>query len=458
LAVDELQIAFTCLVFPSLMCAYIGQAAFLLKNQSVEDVGFTFYRSIPKPVYWPMFAVSTCAAIIASQAMISATYSMIRNAMALGCFPRLTVRHTSRKVHGQIYIPEINWIIMCLSISIVGGFRSTEQIGHAYGIAVVGVFFISTCLLTLIMVMIWQTNIFLCILFFAVFFTIEGTYFSAVLSKVTQGGWVPLVIATCFLTIMFSWHFGTRMKRLYEVSHKLSMDWVLSLGQSLGISRVPGIGLVYTELPQGVPAIFGHIIANLPAIHSTLVFVCIRHIAVSSVPEDERILIRRLGPRNYRMFRCAVRYGYTEHVDGPDSDQSLESMLLASLQRFIRTEGAEATAALSTSSPTDGISPRDSSTVSADDRSEEQKVCEELEAEHDAKTVDELLFLQRARESGVVYVLGDSDVHATKESWFFKKIVIDYIYSFLRRNCRTSTLYLSIPKARLLKVGMEYYV
>ncbi|KAG0621682.1 hypothetical protein M758_3G040100 [Ceratodon purpureus] len=463
--VRSMQVAFTFLVFPSLMCAYIGQAAFLMKNQTVEDVGFTFYRSIPKPVYWPMFVVATCAAIIASQAMISATYSMIRNAMALGCFPRVTVVHTSRKIHGQIYIPEINWIIMVLSITIVGGFRSTEQIGHAYGIAVVGVFLISTCLLTLIMVMIWQTNIILCILFFAVFFTIEGTYFSAVLSKVTQGGWVPLVIATCFMTIMFSWHYGTRMKRMYEVAHKLSMDWVLSLGQSLGISRVPGVGLVYTELPQGVPAIFGHIITNLPAIHSTLVFVCIRYLAVSTIPEDERILIRRLGPRNYRMFRCAVRFGYTDHLDGPESDQSLESMLLASLQRFIRMEGMETTAAAA-SSPTEGIAPEESSLGSVNDHFEngardakqQLRSEDELEAEHDAKTVDELIFLQKAREAGVVYVLGDSDVHAKKESWFFKKIVIDYIYSFLRRNCRTNTLYLSIPKARLLKVGMEYYV
>lgn len=85
------------------------------------------------PVFWPMFVVSTCAAIIASQAMISATYSMIRNAMALRCFPRVTVIHTSKKVQGQIYIPEINWTIMVLSICIVGGFRSTTQISHAYG-------------------------------------------------------------------------------------------------------------------------------------------------------------------------------------------------------------------------------------------------------------------------------------------------------------------------------------
>jgi len=459
--VKSMQIAFTFLVFPALLCAYIGQAAFLMKNQTEEDVGYTFYRSIPKPVYWPMFGLATCAAIIASQAMISATYSMIRNAMALGCFPRVTVIHTSKKVHGQIYIPEINWIVMCLSIAIVGGFRSTEQIGHAYGIAVVGVFFISTCLLTLIMVMIWQTNIILCIMFFVVFVFIEGVYFSAVLSKVTQGGWVPLVIAICFLTIMYSWHFGTRMKRLYEVSHKLSMDWVLSLGHSLGISRVPGVGLVYTELPQGVPAIFGHFISNLPAIHSTLVFVCIRHLPVSTVPEDERILIRRLGPRNYRMFRCAVRYGYIDHIDGIESDHSFESMLLASLQRFIRTEAAEITpgnSVMPSSGPASEVGARESS-VSAE--SGDSKTAEEVDKddeEHDARTAEEVHLLAKAREAGVVYLLGDADVHAKTDSWLYKRVIINHIYSFLRRNSRQNTMYFAIPKARLLKVGMEYYV
>lgn len=331
------------------------------------------------------------------------------------------------------------------------------------GIAVVGVFFISTCLLTLIMVMVWQTNIILCVLFFVVFVAIEGTYFSSVLSKVTQGGWVPLVIATCFLTIMYSWHFGSRMKRLYEVSHKLSMDWVLSLGHNLGISRVPGVGLVYTELPQGVPQIFGHFITNLPAIHSTLIFVCIRHIAVGSVPEDERILIRRLGPRNYRMYRCAVRYGYTDHEDHSDSDNSFESQLLAALTRFIRTEAADITsdsilASSGVASPGAAGRPDDAleSSVSVD--SAESKMADELHSEHDASTVDEVHFLQKAREAGVVYFLGDSDVYAKRESWLYKRVIINHIYNFLRRNCRNNTLSLSIPKARLLKVGMEYYV
>jgi KUP system potassium uptake protein len=324
---------------------------------------------------------------------------------------------------------------------------------------VVGVFFISTCLLTLIMVLIWHTNIALALCFITVFGVIEGAYFSSVLSKVVDGGWVPLAIATCFMTIMYTWHYGTRMKSLFELSHKLSMDWVLGLGHNLGISRVPGIGLVYTELPHGVPAIFAHFITNLPAIHSTLIFVCIRHIAVSTVPEDERILMRRIGPRRFRMYRCAVRYGYTDHMDS-DAERSFEESLLSSLRRFIITEAAENTPATLTSSGSGDVSTGkgELSDTTETDNSETPHIHSKAEGDDDAYTDDELTFLQKSKESGVVYLLGDTDVHCKKDAFFIKKIAIDYIYSFLRRNCRKNTLYLSIPQPKLLKVGMTYYV
>ncbi|CAK9876264.1 unnamed protein product [Sphagnum jensenii] len=443
----SIQIAFTALVFPSLLAAYMGQAAFLMKNHTDLDAQYTFYRSIPRAVYWPMFVVATAAAVVASQAMISATFSMIRSAMALGCFPRVTVIHTSRKYHGQIYIPEINWLLMVLSICIVAGFRSTNDIGNAYGIAVVGVFFISTCLLTLIMVMIWQKHILICLGFFVIWGTVEGVYFSSVLSKVDQGGWVPLAIASSFLLVMYAWHYGTELKYLFEVQHTIPMDWILGLGSSLGMARVPGIGLVYTQLPQGVPAIFAHFITNLPAIHSILVFVCVRNLPVSSVAPEDRILIRRVGPRQYRMYRCAVRYGYIDDV-GHGCDENFGDLLVESLARFIRTEAGVSGTCISNVREVDemgdgarGISSR---TLGDDEDS--------LNAEQ------ELAYLYEARAAaGIVYLLGYSEVHCKQDTSFLKKLLVN-VYSYLRRNCRTSELYLRIPHSRLLKVGMTYYV
>ncbi|XP_042498356.1 potassium transporter 11-like isoform X3 [Macadamia integrifolia] len=125
------QIAFTVVVFPSLLLAYSGQAAYLMKHQ--DHVVDAFYRSIPGSVYWPMFIIATLAAIVASQATISATFSIIKQAEALGCFPRVKVVHTSKNFLGQVYIPDINWVLMILCIAVTAGFKNQSQIGNAYG-------------------------------------------------------------------------------------------------------------------------------------------------------------------------------------------------------------------------------------------------------------------------------------------------------------------------------------
>jgi len=179
------------------------------------------------------------------------------------------------------------------------------------GIAVVMVMLVTTLLIFLVMVIVWRKPFLLALLFHVVFGTIEAVYVSAVLFKTTQGGWVPLVIAVVFGTIMYTWHYGTLKRYKYEMQHKVSVGWLLGLGPSLGLVRVPGIGLMYTDLAHGVPPLFSHFITNLPAIHSTLVFVCIKYLPVATVTQEERFLIRRIGPRSYSMYRCAARYART---------------------------------------------------------------------------------------------------------------------------------------------------
>ncbi|GAA0163715.1 transporter [Lithospermum erythrorhizon] len=129
--VPAIQLAFTVVVFPCLLLAYSGQAAYLIQNQ--DHVIDAFYRSIPGPMYWPMFIIATLAAVVASQATISASFSIIKQAVSLGCFPRVKVVHTSKKFLGQIYSPDINWILMILCIAVTAGFKNQSQIGNAYG-------------------------------------------------------------------------------------------------------------------------------------------------------------------------------------------------------------------------------------------------------------------------------------------------------------------------------------
>ncbi|KAK7303879.1 hypothetical protein RJT34_14797 [Clitoria ternatea] len=473
--VSSVQIAFTLLVFPCLLLAYSGQAAYLMNN--LDHSRDVFYRSIPDRIYWPVFAVATAAAIVASQATISATFSIIKQALAHGCFPRVKVVHTSKKFLGQIYSPDINWILMILCIAVTAGFKNQSQIGNAYGTAVVLVMLVTTLLMILIMILVWRCHWILVVLFTGLSLIVECTYFSAVLFKVDQGGWAPLAIAGAFLVVMYVWHYGTVKRYEFEVHSKVSMAWILGLGPSLGLVRVPGIGLVYTELASGVPHIFSHFITNLPAIHSVVVFVCVKYLPVYTVPEEERFLVKRIGPKNFHMFRCVARYGYKDlHKKDDDFEKKLfhnlfvfvklESMMescsdsdeyslygqeTAQSREGLNNGGNNASLMDSTFSSVDSIvSVRSPSHVNSTAQSSGH-------ASHQTE-VDEVEFLNRCRDAGVVHILGNTVVVARRESRFYKKIVINYVYAFLRKICRENSVIFNIPHESLLNVGQIFYV
>ncbi|XAR48054.1 hypothetical protein NMG60_11030757 [Bertholletia excelsa] len=471
-SVRSIQIAFTFVVFPCLLFAYMGQAAYLMKHPDAAER--IFYDSVPDGLFWPVFVIATVAAIIASQAMISASFSCIKQSMALGCFPRLKIVHTSKRRMGQIYIPVINWFLMIMCVLVVATFRSTNDIANAYGIAEVGVMMVSTTLVTLVMLLIWQTNLFLALCFPLVFGSVELIYMSAVLSKITEGGWLPLVFATCFLCVMYTWNYGSVLKYRSEVREKISMDVLLDLDSTLGTVRVPGIGLLYNELVQGIPSVFGQFLLDLPAIHSIIVFVCIKYVPIPIVPQEERFLFRRVGPKDYHMFRCVARYGYKDVRK--EDHHAFDLLLVESLEKFLRREALDLAleANLEESEP-DSLSVRSRDELQiplmSDQRLEEAGTSASDEAvsavlpssamateEEDPRLEYELSAIREAMESGFTYLLGHGDVRAKKNSWFIKKLVINYFYAFLRRNCRGGAATMKVPHTNIMQVRMTYMV
>ena len=165
----------------------------------------------------------------------------------------------------------------------------------------------TTILATIIMVLIWQVNIILALTFLVLFLGLELVFFSSVLINMGDGSWVLLVFAAVIFTVMYIWNYGSKLKYETEVKQKLSMDLLVKLGPTLGTVRGPGIGLVYNELVKGVPAIFGHFLTTLPAIHSMIIFVCIKYVPLPAVPQGERFLFRRVCSKSYHMFRCIAR-------------------------------------------------------------------------------------------------------------------------------------------------------
>lgn len=343
---------------------------------------------------------------------------------------------------------------------------------------------VTTCLMSLVIVLCWHQSVFLALGFVFFFGTIEALYFSASLIKFLEGAWVPIALSFIFMLIMYVWHYGTLKKYEFDMQNKVSVDWLLGLGPSLGIVRVRGIGLIHTELVSGIPDIFSHFVTNLPAFHQILIFLCIKSVPIPHVKHEERFLVGRIGPREYRLYRCIVRYGYR---DVQKDDLEFEKDLVCVLAEFIRTGkvGAhnpgedsekedERMAVIGTpSTHTEGIrmhedeanNPPHASTsqlkenespVTQPRRRVRFVIPESPEIDKGAR--EELQELMEARDAGVAYILGHSYIRAKQGSSLVKKLVINYGYDLLRRNSRAPTAALSVPHASTLEVGMAYQI
>ncbi|WCJ26700.1 Potassium transporter family protein [Euphorbia peplus] len=480
--VKAIQISFSSVVLPALLSAYAGQAAYLTKFP--EHVSDTFYKSVPDPLYWPTFVSAVAAAIIASQAMISGAFAIVSQSLSLGCFPRVNVVHTSAEYEGQVYIPQINYLLMVACVIVCAAFKTTEKIGHAYGIAVVAVMVITTLMVALIMLVVWKTRAWWIVLFFVVFLLVECVYLSAVLYKFKDGGYLPLGFSVVLMIVMGVWHYVHERRYLYELENKVSGEYIKELAANQAIKRMPGVGLLYSELVQGIPPIFPHFMANIPSVHSVLVFVSIKYLPVSKVASEERFLFRQVEPKEYKMFRCVVRYGYKDTIE---ETKVFEHHLAEGLKEFIRQEN------LICGLVEEPENPQHSTLLERDGkptRGSTVHVEESLEQRHPshissasiqlnnsnrgssgsirshstnrttahANAEEEIQTVQKAMDKGVVYLLGEAEVVAEPKSSLFKKFVVNYVYDFMRKNMSQGEKAFSIPKTRLLRVGMTYEI
>jgi KUP system potassium uptake protein len=197
-------------VFINLYLVSFEMNGFALSCILLLSFSWLIFSYVADPVFWPVFVIATLAAIVGSQAIITATFSIVKQCQALCCFPRVKVVHTSKHMYGQVYIPEINWILMILTLSITLGFRETSLIGNAYGLACMAVMFVTTFLMALVIIFVWQKSILLAALFLLFFWFIEGAYLLAAFIKVPQGGWVPLVLSIIFMMVMYTWHYDSQ--------------------------------------------------------------------------------------------------------------------------------------------------------------------------------------------------------------------------------------------------------
>ena len=317
---DSIQLAWFGLVLPALVLNYYGQGALLLSNpQSIEN---PFYLLAPSWALYPMVVISTIATIIASQAVITGTYSITQQAMQLGYSPRMEIQHTSNKEIGQIYLPGMNWALMVAVGILILAFGSSTNLAAAYGVAVTGTMVITTLLSFVVVRKLWHWNLPFSLLIVGSFLTVDIIYFSANLVKIKEGGWFPLLLGLLVFTLMTTW------KRGRDLLHKkLSADslflepFVKSLANSSsGIASIAGTAVFITPNATMVPHALLHSLKHYKSLHQRVIILTAETLDIPHLTNENFIESKKLDDRFYVV---KVKFGFMETPDLPAALEKL---------------------------------------------------------------------------------------------------------------------------------------
>jgi KUP system potassium uptake protein len=306
-------------VFPALILNYLGQCALLL--QSPAAVENPFYLMAPESLRLPLVVLATMATIIASQAVITGAFSVVQQAVQLGLMPRLRIDHTSVAAAGQIYLPVINWTLMCLVILLVLGFRESSNLAAAYGIAVTGTMFITAVMLGVLAWRIWKWPKPVVILVVGLFLVVDGAYFASNLTKIPDGGWFPLLVGLVAFTLLTTWAKGRKLmiERLHESAMPISI-FIESAATSA--TRVPGTAVFMTSTPDGVPHALLHNLKHNKVLHERVIMLTVKIADVPFVQQDGRCHLEPLG---HGFHRLLIKYGFMQEPDVPAALKQITS-------------------------------------------------------------------------------------------------------------------------------------
>ena len=298
-------------VFPALTINYLGQCALLLENPAAAQN--PFFLMAPEQWRLPLVILATMATIIASQAVITGAFSVCQQAVQLGLMPRLKIEHTSARAAGQIYVPVVNWTLMVLVVLLVLMFQSSTSLAAAYGIAVTGTMFITTCMLSVLAAKVWKWPLWLTVTVTSVFLIIDGAYFLSNLTKVPDGGWFPLLIGVIAFTLLTTWSKGRELMiaRLREAAMPVRV-FIDSAASSA--TRVSGTAVFMTSTAEGVPHALLHNLKHNKVLHERVILLTVKIVDVPFVEQDTRCHLEDLGEGFHRLV---VKYGFMQEADVP---------------------------------------------------------------------------------------------------------------------------------------------
>jgi KUP system potassium uptake protein len=307
-----IRLAWFAIVFPSLILNYAGQAALVLDGAPTD--GNIFYRLCPEPLLIPLIALATLATIIASQSIITGAFSMTRQAILLGWLPRLQIKQTSSKGYGQIYVGAVNFLLMIVTIGLTIGFGKSDNLAAAYGIAVSLTMLMTSALLFIAMREIWRWSLVAAGSVAAFFLVIDSAFFLANLTKVADGGYVPLLLALAVYGVMWIWHRGAAAVTARIDESLVPIPEFTAKIQSDSVPRVPGTAVFLTRTTQDTPPVMVWHVKHNRALHAHLYVLRVEILPVPWVARDKRITVKEVVAN---FWRAEARYGFMERPHIP---------------------------------------------------------------------------------------------------------------------------------------------
>lgn len=471
-SLHAIQLSWLCYCYPALLLAYIGQAAYISVHP--EAYSNPFYNAVPPGMLYPSLVLAVLAAIVASQAIITATFQLTSQIMKLSYCPQVKVVHTSDKFHGQLYVPFLNWILMALTILVTGVYNNTTSLGNAYGVCVMFVTFFDTCMVTLVALIVWKWPAWVVFLPWLFFATFDGLYISSALVKVPDGAWLTLTISGILACLFLLWRFGKESQWRAEAEDRFKPSTLvtkdaeggLSLAERWGggsLTRIKGLGIYFDKTGVMTPTVFTQFVSKFGAIPENMVFFHLHPVEAPTVPDGERYSVSRLGaiPGCYRLV---ISHGYMDEVISPD----LALLVYDQVRKFIirqavtaalpdEAEAQDESVATSTSfeqgeanGTEGGIRTTAAAAGSTTTEEEKGKTPEAFVA--DDRVKDEVARLDRAFASKVMYVIGKEQMRIKTETKLFRRVLLA-TFLWIRENTRAKIANLRLSMDRVVEVG-----
>ncbi|MGE5180955.1 MAG: potassium transporter Kup, partial [Acidobacteriota bacterium] len=305
-----IQLDWFSIVAPCLLLNYFGQGALVLEDPKAADN--PFYLLAPDWAHWPLLVLSTMAAIIASQAIISGSFSLTRQAVQLGYLPRMLIRHTSARQEGQIYVPQVNFLLMIATVAVVIGFENSSNVASAYGVALTATMLITTMLAFVVTRRLWGWPLWLSLLVTGIFLSADTAFFGSMIVKLFSGGWFPLAVGTLVFLVMTTWRRGRSLLAEKLEESLVPLEDFFELMRVEPTTRVPGTAVFMTGNPRGTPPAMLNNFLHNHTVHEHVLLLTIKVEEMAHVPDEERVKVEHL---DNGFTRVVAHYGFMENPD-----------------------------------------------------------------------------------------------------------------------------------------------